>query len=63
MASEAASSAAGGPDRRGLSARSDTRRMRVSRKSVARFLADAVQAPHFVGQSVAISGSPPAEAR
>lgn len=40
-----------------LSSGGDTRRMQVSRRSVARFLADAVQTPHFVGQSVAISGS------
>ena len=39
-----------------LSSGGDTQRMQVSRRSVARFLAEAVQEPHFVGQSVAISG-------
>jgi uncharacterized protein YbjT (DUF2867 family) len=34
-----------------------TERMQVSRKSVARFMAEAVASPTFVGQSVALSGS------
>ncbi len=42
------------------STRGETRRMQVSRKSVARFMADAVMGDAFVGQSVALSGAPPA---
>lgn len=42
------------------STRGETRRMKVSRKSVARFMADAVLGDAFVGQSVALSGAPPA---
>jgi uncharacterized protein YbjT (DUF2867 family) len=39
-----------------LSTGGETRRMQVSRKSVGRFLADAVSSSAFLGQSVAISG-------
>jgi hypothetical protein len=42
------------------STRGETRRMQVSRKSVARFMADAVTGDAFVGQSVALSGAPAA---
>jgi hypothetical protein len=42
------------------STRGETRRMQVSRKSVARFMADAVMGDAFVGQSVALSGAPAA---
>ncbi len=40
-----------------LSTEGETGRMQVSRKSVARFLAEAVSNPAFVGRSVAISGA------
>jgi nucleoside-diphosphate-sugar epimerase len=40
-----------------MSAEGATARMQVSRKSVARFLADAVASPKFVRQTVALSGN------
>jgi hypothetical protein len=35
----------------------ETAKMKVSRNSVGRFLADAVQSPAFVGKVVALSGA------
>jgi NAD(P)-dependent dehydrogenase (short-subunit alcohol dehydrogenase family) len=40
-----------------VSADGETAKMKVSRKSVGRFLASAVSAPQWVGRSVAVSGS------
>ena len=40
-----------------LSVDGDTRRMKVSRRSVARFLVEAVQTPDYVGKTVALSAA------
>jgi hypothetical protein len=41
-----------------ISTEGETAKMKVSRKSVGRFLASAVQGPAFVRKSVSLSGLP-----